>query len=128
MPPHLLNHRFRGWLRRERFVHVLVVDVVAHAHELAVVVGAGEQDDGYAEDFGGGDAGGVGGVGFEDEFVYADGDGADEEGVEFLVVLGAVGVGLVAAAALVGGSVEVGLRGCGADVCELPLQVLLERF
>ena len=31
--------------------------------------------------------GGVGRVGFEDELVHADGDGADEEGVEFLIVL-----------------------------------------
>lgn len=81
---------------------VLVVDVVADAHELAAVVGAGEQNDGDAEDLGVGDALRVRRVGLEDELVDADGDGPDEEGVQLLVIL---------------------VRGCGADVGELPLEI-----
>lgn len=81
---------------------VLVVDVVAHAHELATIVGAGQQDDGDTHNLGVGNALDVGGVGLEDELVDADGDGADEQSVELLVIL-------------VGGS--------RADVGQLPLEV-----
>ena len=66
---------------------VFIVDVVAHADELAAVVGAGQQDDGDAEDVGVGDAAGLGRVGLEDELVHTDGDRADEERVQLLVIL-----------------------------------------
>jgi len=84
-----LDYGLGGGLVDQGLVGVFVVDVVAYAHELAAVVGAGEQDDGHTEDFSGGDVGGVWRVGLEDELVDADGDRADEEGVEFLVMLGA---------------------------------------
>ena len=67
---------------------VFVVDVVTHANEFSIIVAAGEEDDGYAKDFRGGDSFEVRGVGFEDEFVDSNRDGADKEGIEFLVVLG----------------------------------------
>lgn len=81
---------------------VLVVDIVADADELAAVVGAGQEDDSDTEDLGVGDALSIGSVGLEDELVDADGDGADEEGVELLVVL---------------------VRGGRADVGQLPLEI-----
>lgn len=66
---------------------VLVVDIVADANEFATIVGAGQEDDGNAHDLSIGDALGVGGIGLEDELVDADGDGADQQGVELLVIL-----------------------------------------
>lgn len=83
----LLDDGLGGRLVDQLLVGVLVADVVADADELAAVVGASEQDDGDAKDLGCGDVGGVGRVGLEDELVDADGDGTDEEGVEFLIVL-----------------------------------------
>jgi hypothetical protein len=74
---------------------VLIVDIVANTDELAAVVAAGQEDDGNTQDFGGGDALQVGRIGLEDELVHADGDGADQEGVEFLVILGAIQDGLM---------------------------------
>ena len=81
---------------------VLVVDVVANAHELAAVVGARQQYHRDAQKLIDGDALCVRRLGLEDELVHADGDGADEEGVEFLIVV---------------------VRGGGADVGKLPLEI-----
>lgn len=56
MPPHLLD----DWLGGRIIVHflgvVFVVDIIADADELAVIVAAGEEDDGDAKDFRGRDA------------------------------------------------------------------------
>lgn len=80
------------WISIQLLGIVLVVDIVSDTDELAAVVGAGEQDDGDAEDLGVGNARGVWCVGFEDELVDADGDGAYKQGVEFLVELSPVEV------------------------------------
>lgn len=77
VPPNLLDHGLGGWVLRQRIIRVLVVDVVAHAHELAAFIRASEQDDSDAQDLGARDIGRVGRIGFEDEFVRANGDGAD---------------------------------------------------
>lgn len=74
-------------IRIQLFGVVLIVDVVAHANELAVVVRAGQKDDRNTQNFGIGNTGCVGWVGLEDELVDANGNGAYEERVEFLIVL-----------------------------------------
>ena len=50
VPPHLLNDGLRRWLELKRLVCVLIVDVVSHAHELAVVIAAAQEDDSDADD------------------------------------------------------------------------------
>lgn len=85
-----------GWgLCRQLLGVVLIVDIVANTDELTAVVAAGQEDDSDTEDFGGGDALQVGRIGLEDELVHADGDWANKEGVEFLIVLRAIQDGLV---------------------------------
>lgn len=66
---------------------VLVVHVVTHTDELAAIIAAGEEDDGDAQDLRRRDALEIWSISLEDELVDADRNGADEEGVEFLVVL-----------------------------------------
>lgn len=66
---------------------VLVVDIVANAHEFATIVGASEKDDGNAENLRGGQSRQIGWIGFEDEFIDADRDRTDEQGVQLLIVL-----------------------------------------
>lgn len=88
--PDLLDDRLRGRIIVHLLIVVFIVDVVANADEFAVIVAAGEEDDGDAEDLGGGDTFEVGRVGFEDEFVDAHGYRPDKERVEFLIVFGSV--------------------------------------
>lgn len=102
----LLNDGLGGRVGSQLLSLVLVVHIVSDADELAAVVSACQEDDSDAEDLSVGDALGVGGVGLEDELVDADGDGADEQGVELLVVL---------------------IAGSGTDVGELPLKVCARR-
>lgn len=85
---------------------ILVVDIIANAHELATIVGAGQQDDGDAHDLGIGNALGVRSIGLEDELINTNGDRADQQGVELLVIL-------------VGGG--------RADIGQLPLEVWSRR-
>ena len=81
---------------------VVVVDVVSHADELHVVVAARQQQHGHAEDVALGDAADVWRIRLEHELVRTHGDGADEDGVQDLVVRVALGA---------------------ADVRQLPLEV-----
>lgn len=81
---------------------ILVVDIVANAHELATIVGAGQQDDGDAHNLGVRDALSIWSIGLEDELVNSNGNGADQQSIELLVIL-------------VGGG--------RADVGQLPLEV-----
>lgn len=117
------------WLGVELGGVIFVVDVVADANKLAVVVGAGQKDDGDTEDVAIGDDLGVWRVGLEEELVDADGDGADEEGVELLIVLVAAGRGMVSIRVALHGARgearagERSLRGGRADVGELPLEI-----
>jgi hypothetical protein len=74
---------------------VLVVDIVADTDELTTIVATGQEDDSDTQDLGGGDTLQIGGVGLKDELIHADRDWADKEGVEFLIVLGAIHNGLV---------------------------------
>lgn len=78
---HALDDGLRGRVVVQLGGVVFVVDVVPDADELAPVVGAGEEDDGDADDVRVGDALRVGGVGLEWELAHSDGDGAHEEGV-----------------------------------------------
>lgn len=66
---------------------IFIVDIVADTDELASVVGAGQENHSDTDNFGIGNARDVRGIGRENELVDADGDGADEKRVEFLVVL-----------------------------------------
>lgn len=81
---------------------VFVVDIVANAHKLAAVVRARQQNDRHAQNLGIGDALDIWRVGLENKLVDADGDGADKQRVELLVVL---------------------VAGGRADVRQLPLEV-----
>jgi hypothetical protein len=66
---------------------VLVVDVVANTNEFTAIVSAGQQDHRDAQNVRLGDAGNIGCIGLENELVDANRNGADQEGVEFLIVL-----------------------------------------
>ena len=90
MPPHLLDDGPVRGFALESLIRVFVIDIVADTDELAVFVTAAEEDDGDADDFAIRDAGEVGRIGLEGELVGADGDGADEDGIELLVVFVAV--------------------------------------
>ncbi len=98
----LLDHGLSGRVVDQLVALVLVVDVVADAHKFAAIVGARQQDHRHAEQLVDGDALRVGRVRLKDELVDADGDGADEQRVELLVVVVRLG---------------------RADVGELPLEV-----
>lgn len=84
---HSLNDGLRRGLSIELLRIVLIVDVVSNSHELASVVGASQEHDCDAQNVGVGDASGVGSLSFEEELVDSHGDGADEKGVQFLVIL-----------------------------------------
>lgn len=115
VPADAVEERLCGRVGIELIRVIFVVDVVSDANELAAIVSAGEEDDSDAEDLSIGNALGVRWVGLKDELVDADGDGANEEGVEFLIVLVTEDVS--------GQRVEMGrgnARGGRADVGELP--------
>ena len=67
---------------------VLVVHVVSHTDEFSPIVAARKQDDGDAENVRGRDSLEVGRVGFEDELVDADRDGANQQRIKLLVMFG----------------------------------------
>lgn len=98
----LLDDGLSGRISTQLLGLILVVDIVANAHELATIVGAGQQDDGDAHDFGVRDALSIWSIGLEDELVNSNGNGADQQSIELLVIL-------------VGGG--------RADVGQLPLEV-----
>jgi hypothetical protein len=77
----LLDDRLGGRVSNQLVTIVLVVDIVANAHELATVVGAGKENDSHAQELVDRDALSVRGIGLEDKLINADGDRADEEGV-----------------------------------------------
>jgi hypothetical protein len=71
-----------GWRRlRELGAVVLVADVVSNTNKLTSVVGAGQKDDGDAQNLGGEELGDIGRVGLEDELVDSDGNRTDKERV-----------------------------------------------
>ncbi|KAI6761932.1 hypothetical protein HG531_002485 [Fusarium graminearum] len=76
-----------GGLSVELLGVIFIVDVVTNANEFTSIVGTCQENDGDTKDFGIRDAGDVGSVGLENEFVDSDRDRTDEKGVEFLVVL-----------------------------------------
>lgn len=82
----VLDLGLRGRLGGQFLRIVFVVHVVAHTYEFTAIIAAGEEDDGDTQDLRRGDTLEVWGISFENELVDADRDGADEEGVEFLVV------------------------------------------
>ena len=85
------------WIGRGSLVHLVVVIlcilVIPHANKLLVTVRAREDDGGDADNVLGGDACWVRWVGVEFKRVDADGDGAYETVVEFLVQVEIVGRG-----------------------------------
>ena len=87
VPPHTVDIWLGGGLSIELFRVVFIVDVVANSNELSAIVAACEEDDSNAENLGCRNASEIWGVGFEYEFVHADGDGPDEERIELLVML-----------------------------------------
>lgn len=84
----LLNHRLAGRTLCQRLIRVFVIDIVSHTHKLASIIAASQQDDSDTDDFRAWNVGSVGWIGFEDEFVRSRWDGADEEGIELLIVFG----------------------------------------
>lgn len=102
MSANSIQHWGDWWISRHLRVVILVVDIVANTDELAVIVGAGKEDDSDANDVGWWDASGVWSGALEDELVDADWDWADEKAVQLLVMLGGLS---------------------GADVDELPLEI-----
>ena len=87
LPLHLFDDRLSRRLQRQCLVCVFVVDVVAHADELAVFIAAAQQDDSDANDLAVGDARQVRGIGAEDELVDANGEGSNKDGIQLLVIL-----------------------------------------
>lgn len=83
----LLNDGLWGRIINELLALVLVVDVVANAHKFATVVGARQQYHRDAQKLVDRDALCVRRLGLEDELIDTNRDGANEEGVEFLVVI-----------------------------------------
>jgi hypothetical protein len=81
---------------------IFVVDIVSNTDKLAAIVGTSQEQDGHAEKLRGGNAVGLGGIGFENELVDADRDRTDKKGIKNNIVLG---------------------RSGGADIGELPLQI-----
>jgi hypothetical protein len=82
-----LDDGLRGRLSAQLLRVVFVVDIVANSDELAAIVGAGKENHGNTEDVGIGNTLSIRGVRLEGELAHADGNRADEERVEFLVVL-----------------------------------------
>ena len=86
---HSLNDGLCWWLAVEFLAIILVVHVVPNSDELAPIVGACQKDDSDANNLRRGQARQIGGIGFEEEFVYANGNRANEERVQLLVMFGA---------------------------------------
>ena len=83
----LVDNGLGGGVGGEFVRLVLVIDIIANTDKLAAIVGAGQENDSDAKDVGVGNAARLRSIGLEDELVYTDGDGANEERVELLVVL-----------------------------------------
>lgn len=98
----LLDDGLGGRVVDQLVALVLVVDIVAHAHKLAAVVRAGEQDHCHAKQLVDRDALRVGRVRLEHKLVDPHGNRPDQQRVELLVVVVRLG---------------------GADVGEFPLEV-----
>lgn len=99
---YLLDYRLGRGIVDQILIIILVVHIVAHADELASVVGTSEQYHGHTEELINRNALRVRRVGLKDELIDTHGDGTDKEGVKLLIVV-------------------VGLR--RADVGELPLEI-----
>jgi hypothetical protein len=121
LPLHLLDDGLGRRVQGQGLVCVLVVHIVSDTHELAPLVAAAEQDDRDADDLAVGDARQVRGVSAELELVDADGERADEDGVEFLIVLVSGACSLDGAQAAQFNVAD--LRGRGANVGQLPLEI-----
>jgi hypothetical protein len=77
-----------GWrLGAELLRVIFVVYVVAHAHELAAIVGTRQENDSNTQNIGVRDARRVRGIRFENELVDSNRNRSDKERVEFLIVL-----------------------------------------
>lgn len=90
------------WVCVHLIVVVLVVDIVANTNKLAVIVGAGQEDDSDTKNFGIWNAAGVWSLGLKDKLVDTDWDWTDQKRVQLLVVLSRLG---------------------GTDIGELPLKI-----
>jgi hypothetical protein len=84
---------------------VLVVDVIADPHKLPFLVGARHEDDRDAQQVVLRQLRGIGGVGLKNKLVDADGDGAHQNFIQYLVLAGVLGA---------------------ADVKDLPFEVVVE--
>lgn len=87
IPLNMINVQFGRILGVHFFRIVCIIDVVSYANELSAIVAAREEDDRDTKYLGCRNTFEVWSVGFEDEFVDADGDRANEEGIKLLVVL-----------------------------------------
>lgn len=85
-----LNDGFGWGLCRQLLRVVLIVDIVANTDKFTAVVAASQEDHSDTEDLRGRNALQIGRICLENELVHTDGDRADQEGVEFLVIFGAI--------------------------------------
>lgn len=81
IPANAFNVWLGGGFVAELLRVVLVVDVVSHPDEFPAVVAAAKQNHRHSEDFRGRYPFQVGGISFEDEFVHANWNRPNEEGV-----------------------------------------------
>lgn len=89
--PDLLDDRFSRRVGVELIGFVFIIHVIADANKFTAVIRASQQDDRNTKYVCVRNAARFGGIGFKDEFIHTDGDRADEERVELLIILVAGG-------------------------------------
>ena len=69
---------------------VFVAHVITNTNEFTTIIRASKKNNGNPQDLGRGKFGKGRGFGLKNELVHTDGDGTNKEGVELLIVLGAI--------------------------------------
>lgn len=104
---------------------VFVVHVITNTNEFTTIIRASKKNNGNPQDLGRGKFGKARGFGLENELAHTGGDGTNKEGVEHLIVLGAIEnfskyeIGDEKQWILMGYSLRVGRT----DIGKLPLKI-----